>query len=228
LLEKSKESEKKSVYTALSALLRKPELYEKTPAKFWNDPHISGCMLATHLDPDTDAASRKPETIDRTVEFILSLLPMNASLLDIGCGWGAMGVAIARANKNANVTMVDVNRRALDLCRQNCERNHVTAEVIESDGMAEVMGRKFDAIVTNPPIRAGKQVIYKMFADAAVSLKEGGALYLVIRKQQGAESCVKYLKTLFNEVEKLDKSAGFWVLKAYEPKNDTEGDTDEV
>ena len=84
--------------------------------------------------------------------------------------------------------------------------------------MAEVLGRKFDAIVTNPPIRAGKQVIYKMFADAAVNLKDEGALYLVIRKQQGAESCVKYLKTLFSEVEKLDKSAGFWVLKASEPK----------
>ena len=177
----------------------------------------------------TDAGVFSKGELDVGSKLLLDALPaFTGDVLDIGCGWGAMGVAIARANKNANVTMVDVNRRALDLCRQNCERNHVTAEVIESDGMAEVMGRKFDTIVTNPPIRAGKQVIYKMFADAAVSLKEGGALYLVIRKQQGAESCVKYLKTLFNEVEKLDKSAGFWVLKAYEPKNNTEGDTDEV
>ena len=104
----------------------------------------------------------------------------------------------------------------------NCDRNGVTAEVLESDGLAAVMGRKFDAIVTNPPIRAGKQVIYKMFEDASVSLKAGGALYLVIRKQQGAESCVKYLKTLFDTVEKLDKSAGFWVLKAAEPKEATD------
>ena len=98
----------------------------------------------------------------------------------------------------------------------------MTAEVLESDGLAAVMGRKFDAIVTNPPIRAGKQVIYKMFEDASASLKAGGALYLVIRKQQGAESCVKYLKTLFDTVEKLDKSAGFWVLKAAEPKEATD------
>ena len=62
----------------------------------------------------------------------------------------------------------------------------------------------------------------------AFKLKENGELWLVIRKQQGAESCVKYLKTLFYEVEKLDKSAGFWVLKAYEPKKDTEGESDEV
>ena len=96
-----------------------------------------------------------------------------------------------------------------------------------SDGFADIEGI-FDCVITNPPIRAGKQVIYGMFRDCAGKLRENGALYIVIRKQQGAESCVKYLKTLFNIVEKLDKSAGFWVLKAYEPKNDTEGDTDEV
>ena len=177
----------------------------------------------------TDAGVFSKGELDVGSRLLLDALPaLSGDVLDIGCGWGAIGVAIAKANKAARVTMVDVNRRALSLCRQNCTRNGVTAEVIESDGMAEVLGRKFNAIVTNPPIRAGKQVIYKMFADAAVSLKKGGALYLVIRKQQGAESCVKYLKTLFNEVEKLDKSAGFWVLKAYEPKNNTEGDTDEV
>ena len=174
----------------------------------------------------TDAGVFSKGELDVGSRLLIDALPaFTGDVLDIGCGWGAMGIAVAKANKNARVTMVDVNRRALDLCRQNCERNRVTAEVIESDGMAEVMGRKFDAIITNPPIRAGKQVIYKMFADASASLKADGALYLVIRKQQGAESCVKYLKTLFDEVEKLDKSAGFWVLKASEPK---EVSTDEV
>ena len=174
----------------------------------------------------TDAGVFSKGELDVGSRLLIDALPaFTGDVLDIGCGWGAMGVAVAKANKNARVTMVDVNRRALDLCRKNCERNRVTAEVIESDGMAEVMGRKFDAIITNPPIRAGKQVIYKMFADASASLKADGALYLVIRKQQGAESCVKYLKTLFNEVEKLDKSAGFWVLKAYDPK---EAANDEV
>lgn len=173
----------------------------------------------------TDAGVFSKGELDVGSRLLLDALPtLSGDVLDIGCGWGAIGVAIAKANKQSRVTMVDVNRRALRLCQENCTRNGVTAEVLESDGMTEVLGRKFDAIVTNPPIRAGKQVIYKMFADAAVSLKKGGALYLVIRKQQGAESCVKYLKTLFNEVEKLDKSGGFWVLKASEPKGDTENE----
>lgn len=83
--------------------------------------------------------------------------------------------------------------------------------------MAAVIGRRFSAVVTNPPIRAGKQIIYKMFSDAAASLQEGGALYLVIRKQQGAESCVKYLKTLYADVERLARENGFWVLRAASP-----------
>ena len=170
----------------------------------------------------TDAGVFSKGELDAGSRLLLDALPdLSGDVLDLGCGWGAIGVAIARANRDARVVMADVNHRALDLCRANCSRNGVTAEVIESDGMAAVLGRRFDAIVTNPPIRAGKQVIYRMFADAAVSLKAGGALYLVIRKQQGAESCVKYLKTLYHEVEKLDKSAGFWVLKASEPKEDT-------
>ena len=174
----------------------------------------------------TDAGVFSKGELDVGTRLLLDALPaLSGDVLDLGCGWGAIGVAVARANREARVVMADVNHRALGLAKDNCARNGVTAEVIESDGMAAVMGRTFDAVITNPPIRAGKQVIYKMFADAAVSLKEGGALYLVIRKQQGAESCVKYLKTLFDEVEKLDKSAGFWVLKASGPK---EADTDEV
>ena len=174
----------------------------------------------------TDAGVFSKGELDVGTRLLLDALPaLSGDVLDLGCGWGAIGVAVARANKAASVVMADVNHRALGLARDNCLRNGVTAEVIESDGMRAVMGRRFDAIITNPPIRAGKQVIYQMFADAALSLNPGGALYLVIRKQQGAESCVKYLKTLFDSVEKLDKSGGFWVLKASEPK---EGTSDEV
>ena len=166
----------------------------------------------------TDAGVFSKGELDQGTRLLLDALPaFSGDVLDLGCGWGAIGVSLARANPGCRVVMADVNRRALQLSRDNLERNHTTAEVIESDGMANLMDRSFDAVVTNPPIRAGKQVIYKMFADAATHLNEGGALYLVIRKQQGAESCVKYLKTLFGQVEKLDKSGGFWVLKASEP-----------
>ncbi|MBQ8201413.1 MAG: class I SAM-dependent methyltransferase [Clostridia bacterium] len=178
----------------------------------------------------TDAGVFSKGELDAGSRLLLDALPaLQGDVLDLGCGWGAIGIAVAKAYPKCRVTMVDVNHRALSLCRENCQRNGVTAACEESDGMSAVIsaGRTFDAIITNPPIRAGKQVIYRMFADAARSLNPGGALYLVIRKQQGAESCVKYLKTLYGEVEKLDKSGGFWVLKASEPKSQ-EGDSDEV
>ena len=166
----------------------------------------------------TDAGVFSKGELDQGTRLLLDALPaLSGDVLDLGCGWGAIGVSVARANPGCRVVMADVNRRALQLSRDNLERNHTAAEVIESDGMAQVLDRTFDAVITNPPIRAGKQVIYKMFADAAAHLNQGGALYLVIRKQQGAESCVKYLKTLFGQVEKLVKSGGFWVLKASEP-----------
>ena len=164
----------------------------------------------------TDSGVFSKGEVDAGTKLLLDALPeeMNGEILDLGCGWGVIGISIARKWPDARVTMADVNIRALDLSRENARRNQAEVTCVESDGMAALEGQIFDAVVTNPPIRAGKQVIYKMFADAAKSLKPGGALYLVIRKQQGAESCIKYLQTIFDSVEKLDKSGGFWVLKA--------------
>jgi len=169
---------------------------------------------------ETDSGVFSRGELDQGTRLLIDALPeMSGDVLDLGCGWGAIGVSLAKAYPEARITMADVNHRALDLSRKNAASNGVSVEVLESDGMAALMDRSFDAIVTNPPIRAGKQVIYKMFADGASTLREGGALYLVIRKQQGAESCVKYLRTLYGCVEPLKKSGGFWVLKASEPLN---------
>ncbi len=164
----------------------------------------------------TDAGVFSKGEVDTGTRLLLEALPeeMTGDILDLGCGWGVIGISIAKKWPGTKVTMADVNMRALDLSRENAKRNRAEVTCVESDGMAALEGQAFDAVVTNPPIRAGKQVIYKMFADAAKSLKPGGALYLVIRKQQGAESCMKYLQTIYGSVEKLDKSGGFWVLKA--------------
>ena len=164
----------------------------------------------------TDAGVFSRGEVDTGTRLLLEALPeeMGGDVLDLGCGWGVIGISIARKWPETRVTMADVNTRALDLSRENAKQNRAGVTCVESDGMAALQGRTFDAVVTNPPIRAGKQVIYKMFADAAESLNPGGALYLVIRKQQGAESCVKYLQTIYGSVEKLDRSGGFWVIRA--------------
>ena len=167
----------------------------------------------------TDAGVFSKGEVDTGTQLLLEALPeeMTGEILDLGCGWGVIGISIARKWPETRVTMADINNRALDLSRENAKRNRADVACAESDGMEAFKGKQFDAVVTNPPIRAGKQVIYKMFADAAECLKPDGALYLVIRKQQGAESCIRYLQTLYATVEKLDRSGGFWVLKACGP-----------
>ena len=87
----------------------------------------------------------------------------------------------------------------------------MAAQAVHSDGLQAVEGM-FDVVLTNPPIRAGKQVIYAMFADSRARLNPGGRLILVIRKQQGAPSAQKYLSTLFGQVELLARDAGYWIL----------------
>ncbi len=166
----------------------------------------------------TDAGVFSRGEVDTGTDLLLNALPeeMRGDILDLGCGWGVIGICVARKWPEARVTLADINQRALALSRENAKRNRADVVCAESDGMAAFEGRQFDAVITNPPIRAGKQVIYRMFADAAKCLKPGGALYLVIRKQQGAESCMKYLGTVFGSVEKIDKSGGFWVIRAGE------------
>lgn len=167
----------------------------------------------------TDAGVFSRGELDQGTRVLLDALPDLGGveeLLDLGCGWGAIGVSLAAAYPDLRVTMADVNRRALGLAGANAAANGVADRcgTVESDGFAALAARRFDAVVTNPPIRAGKATIYRMFDEARAHLRPGGALYLVIRKQQGAESCIRYLKTLYARVEKLDRSGGFWVIRA--------------
>ena len=164
----------------------------------------------------TDAGVFSRGEVDTGTRVLLEALPerMNGEILDLGCGWGVIGISVAKTWPETRVTLADVNTRALELSRENAKRNRADVICAESDGLSAFSGKVFDAVITNPPIRAGKQVIYKMFADAAEHLAPEGALYLVIRKQQGAESCIRYLQTIYACVEKLDRSGGFWVLRA--------------
>lgn len=191
--------------------------YTRTPQSASRPAECSFTYRGIDLVFETDAGVFSRGEVDTGTRLLLEALPeeMHGEILDLGCGWGVIGISIARKWPGTQVTMADINTRALDLSRKNAERNRAEVICAESDGMEALADRNFDAVVTNPPIRAGKQVIYKMFADAAHRLKPGGALYLVIRKQQGAESCIRYLETIYAKVEKLDKSGGFWVLKAH-------------
>lgn len=176
-----------------------------------------GCEL--HFTTDAGVFSRGE--VDFGTDVLLNALPekLAGRVLDLGCGWGAVGVSIGKKWPGCAVVMSDVNERALSLAAQNARKNGVTAQTVLSSGLDNVPG-ELDYIITNPPIRAGKQVIYAIFAQGAKQLKENGEMYLVIRKQQGAESALKYLKTIFDDVETVEKSGGFWVIRCRGGKKD--------
>ncbi|MBQ4084999.1 MAG: methyltransferase, partial [Clostridia bacterium] len=125
--------------------------------------------------------------------------------------WGAMTIMTLAKCPGVKMTMADVNERALALAVSNVAKNRMQAEAVLSDGFASIEG-EFDAVITNPPIRAGKAVIYKMFEDAKAHLVPGGVLYLVIRKQQGAPSALKFLKALYAKAEVIERDGGYWII----------------
>lgn len=153
--------------------------------------------------------------VDIATNFLLQTLlkeEISGKLLDLGCGYGAIGITLAKFF-NIKLTMLDINERALKLAEKNCKANQINgAKIVESDGMEKIT-ENFDVIVTNPPIRAGKSVIYKMYEDSYQHLNEGGSLYLVINKKHGAPSTKDYLTKLFGNCEILDKKTGFQVMK---------------
>lgn len=137
---------------------------------------------------------------------------LDGQILDVGCGYGPIGIYLSYITKKA-VVMLDINPRALALSKENLLLNGVDARVLESDCLDEVITEKFSCVITNPPIHAGKEIVYKIFTQSYEVLIEGGSLWIVIQEKHGAPSAIKKLKTIFPIVEVFYKKKGFYILK---------------
>lgn len=138
---------------------------------------------------------------------------VNGDILDVGCGYGPIGLSLAK-NTERTIHMVDVNERALSLAKENASLNEVNnVSIYESDRLLNVVG-SYAAILTNPPIRAGKQVVHEIYEQSFLHLVSGGELWVVIQKKQGAPSTIEKLEELFaQEVETVEKKKGYFILK---------------
>ena len=188
--------------------------YTENPNSAHDERRVALRALGNELTFITDAGVFSRDGLDRGTELLLDALPaLSGRVLDLGCGWGAVGVALGKRWPELDIVMTDINSRAVGLAWRNLTENGVRATVVQGDGFAAVEGQ-VDAIVTNPPIRAGKAVIYGLFAQARDHLKPDGALYVVIRKQQGAPSALKYLNEIYVRAETVGRGSGFHVLRA--------------
>ena len=135
--------------------------------------------------------------------------------LDLGCGYGPIGLALAKRWPDRQVTMADVNELALSLAQQNAKANQITnVTIVESDRYAALGTQRYAAILTNPPVRAGKAVVTSMLTEAAQHLLPGGTLTVVLQKKQGAPSAKKTMTATFGNCQILKKDKGYYILES--------------
>lgn len=201
---------------------------------FENDPNLQDEKGTYTLEWDhtrfviaTNAGVFSREGLDTGTRILLEAIQAAdlhpGTVLDFGCGVGVAGVILHTLYPQASITGIDVSERACALAQENYARYGIQGEVLCQDGLQKEQG-DFDLIALNPPIRTGKETIYRLFAQAAAHLSAEGSLWIVIRKQHGAASAEKYLKTLFDQVTRPERSMGFWVLKASSPKPQITGE----
>lgn len=145
-----------------------------------------------------------------TRTLLENLNEIEGDVLDFGCGYGPIGIYLAKTY-NVNVDMLDINLRSLNLAKINAKINEVSVQIFESNIYENVV-KKYDYIITNPPIRVGKKILYEILFEAKNYLKEKGELWLVIHKDQGAKSLAKDLEENY-EVSIVKKNKGFFVIK---------------
>ena len=175
--------------------------------------HFRGKLFELFSDNGVFSKSGLDEGSNILIEYILKL-PLNGRLLDMGCGYGPIGLTLATFFENSFVDMFDINERAVNLVRKNQEKLGIkNVEIGVSDGFENIKN-EYNFIFINPPIRAGKQVIYKMFEDSFASLCNDGKLVIVIRKSHGAPSAQKKLIEIFGNCEIKEKNKGYYILQS--------------
>ena len=162
----------------------------------------------------TDNGVFSKDGLDFGSRLLLESIPLEevgGKVLDMGCGYGVFGIVLNKVT-SCEVDMVDVNLRAMHLAEINAKENRCIGVNVFESNCYEKVNSKYSCVITNPPIRAGKKVVYDIVMNARDYLEENGHLFLVIRKEQGAKSLIVDLEKLYT-VEVLNKKKGFFILK---------------
>lgn len=176
-------------------------------------------LLGLSLHFLTDAGVFSKNAIDYGSRVLLdNFQPEGAkTLLDVGCGYGTLALTLAK-KYGLKATLVDVNSRALDLAKKNADKNNIEVNDIFLSNIYDNVEGNFDAIISNPPIRAGKEVVHTILSDAYEHLNDDGHLTIVIQKKQGAPSAQKKMKDVFGNCEIVAKDKGYYILRSYKEK----------
>ncbi len=194
------------------------EHYYSRDPKVKSDPkEWSAVLRGKTLKFKTDAGVFSKGEVDFGSRLLAETFVMPESegaILDVGCGYGPIGLSIAASFPERSIHMIDVNERALSLAMHNARQNNIAnAEIYPSDALSAVTKKGFAAILTNPPIRAGKETVFNFYEGAFLKLVAGGVLWVVIQKKQGAPSTIERLEELFGNAEIVVKKRGYYILR---------------
>lgn len=166
----------------------------------------------THLKFIVDNGVFSKKGLDFGTRTLLeNIQDIKGDVLDFGCGYGPIGIFIKKTS-SSNVDMIDINDRAISLAKKNAKLNEVDVNIFKSN-IYENIDKKYDYIITNPPIRVGKKILYEILFKAKEYLKENGKLLFVINKNGGAKSVLKDLEKEY-EVDVITKNKGFYIICA--------------
>ncbi len=195
--------------------------YDEDPSVSSNEQRIQYQVnqQLIHLITDNGVFSkdRVDYGSDVLIQSFLKAHPPGPSkrIADVGCGYGPIGLMIAKVSPHHTITMLDVNHRALALVEKNKKLNDIDNVIVkESDALSAVENESLDFVLTNPPIRAGKETVHRIFEQAFDKLDANGELFVVIQKKQGMPSAKKKMETLFGNVEVLNKDKGYYILRS--------------
>ncbi|MBM7569414.1 class I SAM-dependent methyltransferase [Paenibacillus sacheonensis] len=191
--------------------------YTQTPGARHDRQQLETVLRGNKLRFTTDAGVFSKTGIDFGSRVLIDALELGERdrILDVGCGYGPIGITAAKLAPAGNVTMIDVNERAVALANENAILNGVSnAAAVQSDIYESIQGQLFDVIITNPPIRAGKEVVHRIFEEGFHLLKPGGSMWVVIQKKQGAPSAEAKLEAVYGFVEEVTKEKGYRIFRA--------------
>lgn len=179
-----------------------------------NKQKINVIIKDTKLSFITDNGIFSKKGLDfgtRTLLENIDLQNIKGDVLDFGCGYGPIGIYLKKTT-NASIDMIDINKRAINLAKENARLNNVNVNIFESN-IYENVTKKYDFIITNPPIRVGKKILYTILFEAQNYLKENGELWLVINKNGGAKTVLSDLQKYY-DVTVIKKNKGFFIICA--------------
>lgn len=193
--------------------------YTKDPSAKHAEKSWTFSLYGHDFNFNTDSGVFSKNTVDFGSWTLLDALEEAefpaGKIIDVGCGYGPIGLAIAYHYPKRQVDMVDVNERALDLARKNAAENQIkNVNIYSSDVYMDVVETQYAAVITNPPIRAGKKIVHSILAGAKDHLMTGGSLIAVIQKKQGAPSAQVKMEEVFGNCEVLLKRKGYFILKS--------------